>query len=65
MTVGKGYIWLLPVAKAEGLSLPNPSWTAAAGGDLGCGRGGGEKYLEAGGPLSTGVEVGEREPGED
>ena len=55
----------MPVPKAEGLSLPNPSWTAAAGGDLGCGRERGEKHPEVGGALSTGVEVGEREPGED
>lgn len=42
-------IWPLLVAKAEGLSLPNPSWTAAARGDLKCGRGRGEKYPEEGG----------------
>lgn len=35
------------------------------GGDLGCGRGRGEKHPEGWGPLSTGVEVGGREPGED
>ena len=35
------------------------------GGDLGCGRGRGEKHPEGWAPLSTGVEVGGREPGED
>ena len=47
--LGGGYIWPLPVPKAEGLSLPNPSWTAAAGGDSGCGRERGEKQPEVGG----------------